>query len=657
MRHFFSRQTRQFFLLIVLLAFLPLFLVIVSRVVKLLSKADQAPANITIDYESDLGPMPFLWQSLAQGSEEKGRMLSGIVGDVRSLEPQYIRLDHIFDQYSLVKRNSAGRLEFDFSELDKTVNDILETGALPFFALSYMPSDLNGDVTGQPRNWSEWRNLIQATVEHYSGVNNKNLNNVYYEVWNEPDLFGRWKTYGDKNYLNLYRESVLGATAGRNVNNFKIGGPATTGMYESWLKELLAYCQDQNLKLDFISYHRYSADVTIFQNDYQKAQAVLNNFPQYSTLPILVTEWGSDSENHPWHDGNFDAIHTIAAVRQMLDRVLYAFSFEIKDGPGNAKFWGRWGLFTHDKFGVQKKPRFFGLKFLNNLKGTRVKIDGEGGYVTAYGARSGESLKVMVVNYDVNQRHEENVPITFTNLPQADYLLKTTPLFGKTKEEVLKNVTSSINKTEYFPAQSAVLFELIKLAPSYNFSLGYFNYPNNWGLNLSERSPFFTVSKSEYEFLPQGTISFFLKPFWETTEESDKNLFNIVLSDGKELALKKTTLGFNKRLEFGIFQNGKQQNTVSASMSDWIKGGWYYVAVVWDQSKLAIYLDGELKQVSEKKEEFGLSKELVFYNFNGVIDELRILNISSDNVPLPQGPFERDANTVFLRHFDRDINN
>src|SRR3972149_1571123 len=52
-----------------------------------------------------------------------------------------------------------------------------------------------------------WQNLAQKTVEHVSGKAGLNLSNVYYEVWNEPDLFGGYKVYGGKNYLDLYSHS------------------------------------------------------------------------------------------------------------------------------------------------------------------------------------------------------------------------------------------------------------------------------------------------------------------------------------------------------------------------------------------------------------------------------------------------------------------
>ena len=91
------------------------------------------------------------------------------------------------------------------------------------------PAISRGDIIDLPRDWNEWGQVVRATIEHFSGRNQRNLAGVIYEVWNEPDLFGSYKTYGDKNYLTMYEVSARAAAGATNVNSFEIGGPATTG--------------------------------------------------------------------------------------------------------------------------------------------------------------------------------------------------------------------------------------------------------------------------------------------------------------------------------------------------------------------------------------------------------------------------------------------
>jgi len=65
----------------------------------------------------------------------------------------------------------------------------------------------DGNIINPPNDWNEWTLVVQKTIEHYSGKNDRNMNGVYYEVWNEPDLaqFGGWKR--DSALLNYNRRT------------------------------------------------------------------------------------------------------------------------------------------------------------------------------------------------------------------------------------------------------------------------------------------------------------------------------------------------------------------------------------------------------------------------------------------------------------------
>ena len=109
---------------------------------------------------------------------------------VAEVKTQYVRIDHIYDGFNVVNRED-GNLKFDWTGLDRIVDKIRATGATPFLSLSYMPLAISkGDIVDEPKDWNEWALTVQRTIEYYSGE--KGIANVYYEVWNEPDLFGKW---------------------------------------------------------------------------------------------------------------------------------------------------------------------------------------------------------------------------------------------------------------------------------------------------------------------------------------------------------------------------------------------------------------------------------------------------------------------------------
>ena len=373
-------------------------------------------------------------------------MLEPIVVKAKPLKAQYVRLDHIFDFYTE-------------GELDLTIRDIGAMGAKPFISIS----DVN-----PPSDWGVWEGKVQSLVQHISGKNGLNITDVYYEVWNEPDLFGGYKIGGNPSYLDLYAHTVAAASRATNVNPFKIGGPATTALYKNWFDGLLKFASNAKLRLDFFSWHRYSKDLGVFEKDVADVKGWLAAYPDYSGAELLITEMGPNSENDPVYDNGFGAIHAIATNTVLEGKVTRAFNFELKDGPGEKQDWGRWGLFTHEKFGEPvAKPRVSAFTFLNQMLGARINVAGEGSWVKAFGKKSGDLVKLLVVNYDINGTHTEAVPMKFINLKYSqnkiykNFTFKRTDYGGAKRETLIATDSAEWSTLEFFKPNTAAIFEIV----------------------------------------------------------------------------------------------------------------------------------------------------------------------------------------------------
>ena len=428
--------------LIVLLVGLVISLDLGTKISRLFSEATGKKATIVVEADKEIGPMPRMWNNFSQGGESHDGMLTAAIKPMQALSPNYVRIDHIYDFYDVVK-NENGRLKFNWTKLDREVEAILKMGAKPFLALSYMPPALGSDITGKPDNWDQWQEVVRATIEHYSGKQNKNIDKVYYEVWNEPDLFGNWKAWGDKNYLDLYRQTTIAADNAVNVQSFKLGGPATTGMYRNWIEAMFKMVNEEGLRFDFVSWHRYSLNPEQFKKDVEELSRLLAVYPRLALKEKVVSEWGLDSENNPGYDDNLGAAHTVASVIEMIGAVAKAFSFEIKDGlnPENKTFWGRFGMISHEDTGLVLKPRYQAFKWLNDLGETRLYLSGEGSFVKATAARKNKDVQVYLVNYDKSGRHQETVPVIIKNLLPGNYEM-IRESFDGTKESALVKITN-----------------------------------------------------------------------------------------------------------------------------------------------------------------------------------------------------------------------
>lgn len=464
-----SKQKRQlllggfFFALFSILIFVSVSQLDVIR--EFFGRARFDKANIMVDTKAIIGPLPRPWRNLAQGGEDHAWRIQPIQSQVAALNPEYIRLDHIYDFYDVVQ-GSPGNLQFDFSKLDLVLDDILATGAKPYIALSYMPPAItSGDIVDPPVNWADWQVTVERTIQHISGT--RGIEDVYYEVWNEPDLFGDWKYYGDRNYLTMYSYAAQGAANTSGTKPFKFGGPGITALYKNWFNALLQHAVDNNLRLDFFSWHRYTTDVNRYKQDMIEARNWLRAFPMLEpTLEFHITEWGLDSENNPGYDNNIAAAQTVAGAIEMVGIVERAFVFEIQDGkdPEGQSHWGRWGMLTHGSAGNQSKPRYHAMKLLDSLGKQRVQVLGKGSFVKALAARSQEgNTEVMLVNFDPAHRHSETVPVTFDRIEPGSYTILKQYLSGQEISEEVATTEAKLQTEVPLKPNDMVKVELQKI--------------------------------------------------------------------------------------------------------------------------------------------------------------------------------------------------
>jgi hypothetical protein len=452
---------------VLLLLFLPVLILAISQVAKFISRASVEPANLVINEATSSGVLVPNWQGFSQGGESSDNMIKPAVSQIAALQPRFIRIDHLYDFYEIVSRDSNGNLNFNFAKLDDVVSDILKTGAKPFFSLSYMPTAIaTSDIVSTPRNYNEWALTVQKTIERYSGKNQFNLSDIYYEVWNEPDLFGGFKYYGDKNYLELYRYSSIGARNAQNVNYFRLGGPATTAYYSAWMRAFLQFSRENNLKLDFVSWHRYTYDTMKYVLENDAFTELLKEFLEFNGIERMITESGPDSEVNPIYDGLYSAYHTASVFAKLRNKVYQIFVFEPVDGasPKGETFWGRWGLMAHPSKGLVLKPRYFLWNILNSLNGEMLTVTGENDFINVIPTKNGDNYKILMVNFDPENVRVENVPLQLLNIQPGEYAYSLSyPLVSQTPTVSMSVVLAGQFKTNVLmDHNSLAVIDLIK---------------------------------------------------------------------------------------------------------------------------------------------------------------------------------------------------
>lgn len=407
-----------------MIVFLPLMLLAVQNIAVLITRATGIKANIMVDAATVLEPIDTnFYHAFSQGGEEAGDMLAPVVADIRALRPRVIRLDHLYDHYN-VDVSGDGTVT-GWGSLDEAVNSIIATGAKPILALSYMPASIaqGGSIINPPNDWNAWSRVVQQTIEHFSGA--RGISGIYYEVWNEPDLaqFGGWKYSGNKNYITLYHYASVGAGNAQNVSTFYLGGPATTGLYQSWILALI----NSGNRVNFLSWHTYQQDPVYYDKDQRNIIQWLLPYPRYTLIPKLVTEFGFTGDKSNQYGTSYAAAHAAAVIGKLITGgPTYLLSFQPIDGP-NQQSGNGWGLITNEDNGLKKKPRYYVYNFIDNMAGNRLALTGEGTWVTGFASTKGGVVRILLTNF---RGYTENVPVTIKGLTPGSYTLRQAFLFG-----------------------------------------------------------------------------------------------------------------------------------------------------------------------------------------------------------------------------------
>jgi xylan 1,4-beta-xylosidase len=330
-----------------------------------------------------------------------------------------------------------GKPLYSFFNADRIWDFLLSIGMRPFVELSFMPEVLasgdetvfhyRGNVT-PPKDYGAWamlvRKLVGHWVEHY-GV--AEVRQWFFEVWNEPNFPAFWTgTQGD--YFKLYGHS---AQAIKAVDaSLRVGGPATAAT--AWIDELLAYCDREDLPVDFISTHLYPTDPLGFGGSNTEEQ--LANSPRTfmrdraklvrelsRDRPVYFTEWNTSSNpRDPYHDEPFAAAYA-AKIALETDPFVDGYSFwtftdifEENYFP-SIPFHGGFGLLNLQ--GVPK-PVYRAFQLLHGLGNELFPVAGTHETVDAWVVGKGRSITVLLTNH-AQPRHDITTQLAEVRLTEV----------------------------------------------------------------------------------------------------------------------------------------------------------------------------------------------------------------------------------------------
>jgi xylan 1,4-beta-xylosidase len=314
----------------------------------------------------------------------------------------------LHDDNHVVSLDADGVPTYDFSEVDRCYDRLLELGIRPVVELSFMPAALAADpeqtvfayrgIICPPADWSRWADLVAALAAHL--VERYGIQEVAqwaFEVWNEPNLEVFW-TGSQQDYLRLYDEAA--AALKRVDPTLRVGGPATAA--GEWIEALTAHTREHGVPLDFVSSHTYG-------NLPLDTRGSLRRHG-YDDVPTWWTEWGVGSTHYgAVHDGVLGAPFVLSGFQDVQGRMQALAYWVISDhfeelGRPPALFHNGFGLLT---VGNLRKPRYWAAHLAahqgDDVLASTLDGDGAGTLVRSWATRHADgTVDVLVWNGTVN---------------------------------------------------------------------------------------------------------------------------------------------------------------------------------------------------------------------------------------------------------------
>ena len=190
--------------------------------------------------------------------------------------------------------------KYNFTEMDRLATAADAMGLELFPTLAITPNSLSGDagMRGPPRDLAVYAEVIRRVVLHLTQgwANGFHYDIRYWDVWNEPNLTelpsnNHWHGT-QQEYFALYKAvsraiKSIKPLPGRPA--YKVGGPAIDGL--GWAEPFLRYCTENELPLDFFSFHWYNDDPEELESIILQASDILQRFRRYRHTELVMNEW------------------------------------------------------------------------------------------------------------------------------------------------------------------------------------------------------------------------------------------------------------------------------------------------------------------------------------------------------------------------------
>ena len=362
-------------------------------------------------------------------------------------------IHRIFPDFS---KDANDESSYNFTECDKIMAAIVDTGMEPFFRLGISYSDpiVSHDHLVPPADYNKWAQICEHIILHYNEgwANGFNYNIEYWEIWNEPensdDLSDNHFWLGtDEEFFRLYDTAAkylkekfpelkiggygsCGFYALNKINNVKSGAPAYNKYFVDFFEGFLDYIKVHKPPMDFFSWHSYTTTginarwIKYVNENLEKAG--------YGDAEVICDEWNYNPTENDMIDRRYGANQTSMLLmfqNEGLDMAHYYCAIAtgalhagmfLKNGTPSSAYYGFYAFGQLYKMGNQVEIK--NLKLRKDMYAVAAKGDnGEAAMLVAnVSEKRDRKLKIDAGDYTVDKvmTVNENCEWVETELPE-----------------------------------------------------------------------------------------------------------------------------------------------------------------------------------------------------------------------------------------------
>jgi len=401
----------------------------------------QTPEVVVIDDSAPTHPLPHFWEEMFGSGRAILALRDSYRTDLRAVKQatdfQYVRFHAVFqDEVGLYDEDAQGNPVLNFSYIDQIYDGLLADGVRPFVELSFMPKKLAADKNAlhafwykqnisPPKDYDKWDDMIRQFTKHLvDRYGAKEVEQWYFEVWNEPNLDFWAGEPRQSTYFELYDRTVRVIKSADP--RLRVGGPATA--QAAWADVFIRHCVENNIPVDFVSSHVYGNDKSedVFgtsekiPRNRMVCRAVKKVHDQIKAsakpeLPLIWSEFNASYMNEtavtdstymgPWLA---DTIRQCDGIVDMMSYWTFSDVFE-EQGVVKEPLYGGFGVIAERSI---PKPAYAAFAILHKLGKERIAVDSDDVLVT----RRKDGARVIALwNYMAEpDSHDTGTPKTIT---------------------------------------------------------------------------------------------------------------------------------------------------------------------------------------------------------------------------------------------------